>query len=124
MGGVRRNSRTVEVATPKPDEYELERIADQLDADGFGSAATAYRDRIDGAKQARKDAEDAADHLRQLDSAAARTARENQDEDFGPGQIGADHSIERATALASWLVQQGWTPPASLPGLVVREAGE
>lgn len=114
--------RTVEVPTPMPNEYELERIADQLDADGFGSAATAYRDRIDGAKQGRKDAEDAADHLRQLDSAAARTARENQDE--MSGDVGLDHSTERGTALASWLVQQGWAPPASLPGLVVREGGE
>ena len=116
--------RSVEVAWPKPDEHELRRIADQLDADGFTDAAEAYRGRIPGAARAHTAAQRALSHLNDLDSAAARAARENQDEDFGPGKIGADHSIERATALASWLVQQGWTPPASVLGMVVREAGE
>ncbi|QHB37887.1 hypothetical protein SEA_OPIE_45 [Gordonia phage Opie] len=116
--------RSVEVAWPKPDEQELRRIADQLAADGFTDAAEAYRARIQGAARAYTAAQRALSHLNDLDSAAARAARENQDEDFGPGRIGADHSTERGTALASWLVRQGWTPPTSLPGLVVREAGE
>ncbi|AMS02964.1 hypothetical protein BJD60_gp43 [Gordonia phage Schnabeltier] len=117
-------SKTVEVAWPERNEQDLRRMADQLAADGFTDAAEAYRGRIPGAARAYTAAERALSHLNDLDSAAARAARENQDEDFGPGQIGADHSIERATALASWLVRQGWTPPTSLPGLVVREAGE
>ncbi len=115
--------RTVEVARPKPSESELKRIANQLDADGFAAAATAYRERIDGAHQAEEDAHQAMNHLQYLDSAAARAAREHPD-GVGDYPNGIDHSQDRGIALASWLVQQGWTPPASLPGLVVREGGE
>ncbi|MGW8936150.1 hypothetical protein [Gordonia terrae] len=115
--------RSVEVAWPKLDDHELRRIADQLAADGFTTTAAAYRERVEDALQGREDAHLASEHLCALDSAAARAAREHQDE-WGDGNIGTDRSPERGTAVASWLVQQGWTPPTSLPGLVVREAGE
>ena len=112
----------VEVDWPKPSEHRLREIAEQLEADGFSAAAAAYRGRIEPAARADRAAQCASRHLRDLDRASARVARENQDEI--DGDVGADYSGERGTALATWLVQQGWTPPSSLPGLVVREGGE
>ncbi|ATW60748.1 hypothetical protein PP499_gp52 [Gordonia phage Bjanes7] len=108
---------TVRIAWPKLGESELERISNQLDSDGFASAAAAYRGRIADAKSSYKEASRAADHLRDIDRAAKDVARDHPD--VLHGDIGSDHGTDRGKALASWLVQQGWTPPHSMSGLVV-----
>lgn len=94
---------------PERSSYELQRIATNLRADGHTEIANEYDRAGRDARALESQADEARDHLRALRAAT----------DQWRGQ-----SFDAGLGVAQWLVEQGWTPPDSIPALQVVAEGE